>query len=167
MIRHFVQEDAGPQLDALINDFVAGRTVSGFSIEQDGEHRKRRIWMSDQDPVEFVSNDGVATITLNRPETLNAMNNDLMRGLRDSIGRVVADGELDDEVARVAAILKRSSPSAATRIRATIDAAARNTFREQLDLEMEHQAVLIPRNMQNGAQAFMAKRVPEFGAERD
>ena len=47
--------------------------------------------MSDQDAVQFVANDGVATITLNRPETLNAMNNDLMCGIRDSIGRVVAD----------------------------------------------------------------------------
>jgi haloalkane dehalogenase len=32
---HFVQEDAGPQLAALINDFIAGRAVSGFSIKQD------------------------------------------------------------------------------------------------------------------------------------
>jgi haloalkane dehalogenase len=29
---HFVQEDAGPQLAALINDFIAGREVTGFSV---------------------------------------------------------------------------------------------------------------------------------------
>ncbi len=29
---HFVQEDAGPELAALINDFIAGREVRGFSV---------------------------------------------------------------------------------------------------------------------------------------
>jgi 2-(1,2-epoxy-1,2-dihydrophenyl)acetyl-CoA isomerase len=82
------------------------------------------------------------------------------------IWSAVADDELDAEVGRVAAILKRSSPSAATRIRATIDAAIHNTFSDQLDLEMVHQAVLIPRNMKAGAQAFMEKRTPEFDGER-
>ncbi len=31
---HFVQEDAGPELAALINDFIAGRELAGFSIER-------------------------------------------------------------------------------------------------------------------------------------
>lgn len=31
---HFVQEDAGPQLAALINDFIAGREVRGFSVSR-------------------------------------------------------------------------------------------------------------------------------------
>ena len=31
---HFVQEDAGPQLAELINDFIAGREVSGFSVSR-------------------------------------------------------------------------------------------------------------------------------------
>ena len=82
------------------------------------------------------------------------------------IWSTVADDKLDAEVARIASILKRSSPSTSTRIRQTIDAAVHNTFSQQLDLEMEHQAVLIPRNMQAGAQAFMEKREPEFGPER-
>jgi 2-(1,2-epoxy-1,2-dihydrophenyl)acetyl-CoA isomerase len=82
------------------------------------------------------------------------------------IWSAVADDELDAEVARIAAVLKRSSPSAVTRIRATIDAAVHNSFSDQLDLEMVHQAVLIPRNMRAGAQAFMEKRTPEFGGER-
>ncbi len=30
---HFVQEDAGPELAALINDFIAGREVRGFSVD--------------------------------------------------------------------------------------------------------------------------------------
>jgi 2-(1,2-epoxy-1,2-dihydrophenyl)acetyl-CoA isomerase len=78
----------------------------------------------------------------------------------------VADDALDEEVARIASILQRSSPSTVTRIRQTIDAAFDNTFSDQLDLEMVHQAVLIPRNMREGAQAFMDKREPRFGGER-
>ena len=83
------------------------------------------------------------------------------------IWAAVPDAELDTEVARISDVLKRSSPSTSTRIRATIDAASHNTFGEQLDLEMVHQAVLIPRNMQEGARAFMQKRDAEFGPERD
>ncbi|HIG40834.1 MAG: enoyl-CoA hydratase-related protein [bacterium] len=83
------------------------------------------------------------------------------------IWRAVTDDQLDNEVATVAAVLKRSSPSTVTRIRASIDAAIHNTFSDQLDLEMEHQGVLIPRNMQKGALAFMEKREPRFGGERD
>ena len=79
----------------------------------------------------------------------------------------VDDDQLDDETARVAAVLKRSSPSTVTRIRQTVDAAIHNSFSEQLDLEMHHQAVLIPRNMREGAKAFMEKREPTFGGERD
>ena len=83
------------------------------------------------------------------------------------IWRAVADDQLDDEVAKIAAVLKRSSPGTVTRIRQTIDAAVHNNFSDQLDLEMEHQAVLIPRNMKDGAIAFLEMREPEFGPERD
>ncbi|MEM6999474.1 MAG: enoyl-CoA hydratase-related protein [Pseudomonadota bacterium] len=83
------------------------------------------------------------------------------------IWAAVPDDQLDTEVARISDVLKHSSPSTSTRIRATIDAASHNTFGEQLDLEMVHQAVLIPRNMQEGARAFMQKRDAEFGPERD
>ena len=83
------------------------------------------------------------------------------------IWRAVPTAELDTEVSRIAETLKRSSPSAATRIRQAIDAATQNTFSEQLDLEMVHQGVLIPRNMQEGARAFMEKRPPEFDGKRD
>ena len=79
----------------------------------------------------------------------------------------VADDQLDDEVARIASVLKRSSPGTVTRIRRTLDVAHDNTFSDQLDLEMKHQAVLVPRNMHEGAQAFMEKREPEFGGERN
>lgn len=78
----------------------------------------------------------------------------------------VADAELDTETNRIAGILRRSSPAASTRIRQAIDAAFRQSFSDQLDLEMRHQAVLIPRNMQEGARAFMEKREPVFGSER-
>ena len=83
------------------------------------------------------------------------------------IWSAVADADLDAEVARIASVLKRSSPSTVTRIRETIDAANHNTFGEQLELEMVHQGVLIPRNMREGARAFLEKREPRFGPERD
>ena len=83
------------------------------------------------------------------------------------IWSAVADDQLDNEVAKIAAVLKRSSPGTVTRIRASIDAAIHNTFSDQLELEMVHQSVLIPRNMRDGALAFMEKREPKFGGERD
>ncbi|NIP14852.1 MAG: enoyl-CoA hydratase [Pseudomonadales bacterium] len=82
------------------------------------------------------------------------------------IWRSVPDDDLDEEVGRVADVLKRSSPSACTRIRDCADAAIHHTFTDQLGLEMAHQGVLIPRNMQQGARAFMEKRTPVFGGER-
>lgn len=83
------------------------------------------------------------------------------------IWQSVADDDLDQAVSEAAAILKRSSPATSTRIRQTIDAAFDNDFSDQLDLEMIHQAVLIPRNMKAGAEAFLAKTEPSFGPERD
>jgi 2-(1,2-epoxy-1,2-dihydrophenyl)acetyl-CoA isomerase len=79
----------------------------------------------------------------------------------------VADDQLDSEVERIAAILQRSSPGTVTRIRRTIDDAMKNSFSDQLDIEMRHQDVLIPRNMREGAIAFMEKRAPQFTGERD
>jgi len=83
------------------------------------------------------------------------------------IWQAVADDDLDAQVELIADRLKHSSPSSSTRIRQTIDAASHNTLSQQLDLEMTHQAVLIPRNMQEGAKAFMEKREPTFSGERD
>ena len=78
------------------------------------------------------------------------------------IWSAVADAELDERVAEIAEVLKRSSPDASVRIRDTINAANHNSFPEQLDLEMAHQAVLIPKNMREGARAFLQKRTPQF-----
>ena len=41
-----------------------------------------------------------------------------------------------------------------------------NEFERRLDLEMEHQAVLIPQNMKAGAKAFLEKRKPIFDGSR-
>ncbi|MEM7324985.1 MAG: enoyl-CoA hydratase-related protein [Actinomycetota bacterium] len=82
------------------------------------------------------------------------------------IWSVVDDEHLDDAVAEVAARLARSSPEAMARIRQSLESAEVNTLGEQLDLEMNHQRVLIPRNMGEGAEAFRDKREPEFGPGR-
>jgi 2-(1,2-epoxy-1,2-dihydrophenyl)acetyl-CoA isomerase len=83
------------------------------------------------------------------------------------IWSAVANDEIDNEIAKIVTTLKNSSPSTMTRIRQTIDAATDNSFSDQLDLEMKHQAKLIPRNMRTGAIAFMNKTDPVFGNERD
>ena len=68
--------------------------------------------------------------------------------------------------AATAEILKRTNPDAMVRIRQSIDGATTTDFVDQLRIEMEHQAVLIPRNMTEGAQAFLEKREPEFDGRR-
>ncbi|MBK88257.1 MAG: enoyl-CoA hydratase [Gammaproteobacteria bacterium] len=78
----------------------------------------------------------------------------------------VSDAELDLEVRRVSEILKSSSPDAAVRIRETINECIHSSFEEQLALEMRHQAVLIPKNMREGAKAFLEKRRPQFDGSR-
>ena len=82
------------------------------------------------------------------------------------IWSVVDDDQLDDEVATMAAKLARSSPDALTRIRSSLGGAERSTLAEQLDVEREHQRWLIPRNMSEGAAAFMEKREPQFDGDR-
>ena len=79
---------------------------------------------------------------------------------------VVDDDQLDAEIAATAGILKRTSPDAMLRIRQSIDGATTTGFVDQLGIEMEHQAVLIPRNMTEGAQAFLEKREPQFDGRR-
>ena len=78
------------------------------------------------------------------------------------IYEVVDDDKLDAEIDRVTGILKRSSAAAMTRIRTALDTASVRGFADQLDLERDHQAVLIPLNMSEGAAAFMEKRDPVF-----
>ena len=82
------------------------------------------------------------------------------------IWKCVEDDQLDSEVAATAEILKRTNPDAMVRIRQSIDGATTTDFVDQLRIEMEHQAVLIPRNMTEGAQAFLEKREPEFDGRR-
>ena len=74
----------------------------------------------------------------------------------------VADAELDAEVDRVTAILRPTSGEAMQRIRSSLESASQRSFSEQLDVERDHQAVLIPMNMIEGAAAFLEKREPRF-----
>lgn len=74
----------------------------------------------------------------------------------------VPDDELDAEVARITSILKVTSGEAMQRIRSSIETASQRSFAEQLDLERDHQTVLIPKNMAEGAAAFREKREPRF-----
>ena len=82
------------------------------------------------------------------------------------IWKCVDDEELDAEVATASETLKRTSPDAMVRIRQSIDGASTADFVDQLGVEMDHQAVLIPRNMTEGAQAFLEKRDPKFDGTR-
>ncbi len=78
------------------------------------------------------------------------------------IWSAVPDDQLDAAVQDVVERLRRSSGQAMARTRQIIDEACSRTLSEQLDAEKEHQRYLIPRNMVRAAQAFMAKREPEF-----
>jgi enoyl-CoA hydratase/carnithine racemase len=82
------------------------------------------------------------------------------------IWQTVSDDALDTATEKLIDILKNASPDASVRIRETLDVAVDNTFERQLDLEMEHQAVLIPKNMREGAKAFLEKRKPTFDGAR-
>jgi 2-(1,2-epoxy-1,2-dihydrophenyl)acetyl-CoA isomerase len=42
----------------------------------------------------YQASEGVATLTLNRPDVLNAMNGDLMRDLREGVERAAADADV-------------------------------------------------------------------------
>ena len=82
------------------------------------------------------------------------------------IWSAVDDDQLDRAVADVVASLARSSPDAISRIRQSIEVAEQNTLTEHLDLERDHQRVLIPKNMPESAAAFMEKRDPLFSGDR-
>ena len=82
------------------------------------------------------------------------------------IWQVVDDDDLDDAVGAIVSRLRTSSPDAMTRIRSAIADAPGHTLNEQMLVEAAHQAVLIPRNMGEGARAFVEKRTPVFGPER-
>ena len=82
------------------------------------------------------------------------------------IWAAVDDDQLDAEVAEITARLARSSPEAMTRIRSAIEGAEVHSLNEQLDVERDHQRALIPRNMAEGAAAFVEKRDPLFDGQR-
>ena len=82
------------------------------------------------------------------------------------VWKTVDDADLDTAVAQVVDVLRRSSPAAMARIRSAVDGAMQRDLADQLDVEMGHQAVLIPRNMSHGAEAFLAKTDPSFPGER-
>ncbi len=82
------------------------------------------------------------------------------------VWKTVDDEELDSAVGQVVDVLRRSSPAAMSRIRASVDGATQRDLADQLDVEMGHQAVLIPRNMADGAAAFLAKSDPSFSGDR-
>ncbi len=82
------------------------------------------------------------------------------------VWKTVEDEELDAAVRQVVDVLRRSSPAAMSRIRESVDGAMQRGLADQLDVEMGHQAVLIPRNMADGAAAFLAKSDPSFSGDR-
>ncbi len=82
------------------------------------------------------------------------------------IWQAVDDENLDAAVDEATTILKRSSPTAMTRIRSVLAQAEHNSLSEQLDLEYRHQSDLIPLNMIEGAKAFVEQRDPHFSPTR-
>ena len=78
------------------------------------------------------------------------------------IWKSVPDDDLDAAIAETAAVLRNTSGEAMRRIRSSISTASNRSFSDQLDLELEHQSVLIPMNMVEGAAAFIEKREPRF-----
>lgn len=78
------------------------------------------------------------------------------------IWAAVDDDNLDAEITALSTKLARSSPDAMARIRQSFASAETNSLSEQLDVERDHQRVLIPRNMVEGAAAFLEKREPTF-----
>ena len=62
------------------------------------------------------------------------------------IWQAVDDEALDSATQALIDMLKNASPDASVCIE-YLDVAVDNTFEQQLALEMEHQAVLIPKNM--------------------
>ncbi len=78
------------------------------------------------------------------------------------IWQAVEDDQLDTTVGALSARLARCSPTAFSRIRATLDAAVDNPLTTQVALEFDHNAALIEANMAEGAAAFLEKREPDF-----
>ena len=79
---------------------------------------------------------------------------------------MVDDAELEAAVGALTDQLARSSQDAMHRIRTSIADAANKSLSEQLDVERDHQRVLIPRNLLEGAAAFLERREPEFDGRR-
>jgi len=76
--------------------------------------------------------------------------------------KAVPDEDLDAEIERVTGVLRLTSAEAMRRIRTSIEVAPTRSFSEQLDVERDHQEMLIPMNMGEGASAFLEKREPNF-----
>lgn len=83
------------------------------------------------------------------------------------IWAAVDDDQLDETVADLANRFARTSAEAMVRIRQAVAAAETNDLDTQLDLERDHQKVLIPQNMVEGAEAFLEKREPRFRGRAD
>ena len=112
--------------------------------------------------VSFSINGSVITSKLLLPNIKHNISLPLNNAGKAILEINVEDDQLDAEVEQITTKLARTSADAMKRIRSVTDAALSNGFSDQLDLEMEHQAVLIPKNMAEGARAFVEKREPEF-----
>src|SRR6267143_2110739 len=110
---------------------------------------------------------GVATLILNRPERMNALNKDLVLALNDALTRVEADEEINVVVlagAGRAFCAGGDLPAIAIRaVKQTLFGRDREELIALLDLEVEQQMkCFLSGDCDEGIRAFFEKRAPKF-----
>ena len=140
------------------------------------------------DDLLYEKKDGIATVTLNRPEARNALSPDMREGLfqsfidaesDDTIRCVVVrgegehfqaggdvkafNGELEGETAKLAKRLANGPTVAIGRTKQLLNASLGNTLETQLSLEAQGFAFCAASDdWAEGVQAFKEKRKPDY-----
>src|SRR5436305_1449371 len=119
--------------------------------------------MNEQDLIE-TAQDGVATLTLNRPDRLNALSTAMVEGLLQALplgfaNQVVPDDKLADTTMALARRLAVGPRIALRLMKQNFNAAESGTLAELLDLEARHQIETAhTEDHREAARAFVEKR---------